>query len=574
MAAYDLVLRRGTIVDGSGGEPFKGDVAVKDGRIAAVGMVDGAGAEEIDAAGAIVTPGFVDIHTHYDGQVTWEQRIEPSSCHGVTTAVMGNCGIGFAPCRPQDRDSLLKLMEGVEDLPEAVLSAGLPWSWQSFPDYLDFVASRRFDLDVAAQLPHAALRVFVMGERAVAREEATEEDRARMAAVASEAMAAGAIGFATSRTINHRASDGNLVYTLTAAEEELVAIGRALGDAGRGVLQIVSDFSDLDTDLPMLRRLAEQSGRPLSVSLMQLHTAPDRYRRILDWIAECNAAGLEVRGQVSGRPIGMMLGFELSYHPFSYTPTWKSLLGLPVAKRLERLRDPDVRAAITRETPDPADFMGADFIRSFGLMYPLGDPVDYEPAPGSDVAARAAALGKTPAEHAYDLMLEQDGRAVLMLPSVNFHGEKLDAAEEMLRHPNTVYGLGDGGAHLGFLCDASLPTYMLQHWTRDRSRGARLPLAEVVRGLTARPAEAVQLNDRGLIAPGRRADLNVIDLERLRLHAPRVRYDLPAGGRRLVQEADGYRATIVAGVTVRRDGRATGALPGRLVRGPQPEPAH
>lgn len=569
MQDLDLVVRGGTIVDGTGGAPYQGDIAVKDGWIVAVGQVDAPARDEIDATGAIVAPGFVDIHTHYDGQVTWEQTIEPSSCHGVTTVVMGNCGIGFAPCRPEDRDSLLKLMEGVEDLPEVVLSEGLPWSWQSFPDYLDFVGSRQFDLDVAAQLPHAALRVFVMGKRAVAREEATAEDRAHMARLASEAMKAGALGFATSRTINHRASDGNLVYTLTAAEDELVAIGRALGEAGSGVLQVVSDFDDLDRDLPMLRRLVERSGRPLSVSLMQLHSAPDRYRRILDWIEECNAAGLEVRGQVSGRPVGMMLGFELSYHPFCFTPTWKRLAGLPLDERMAALRRPEIRQALTTETPDPADFPGADFIRMFQLMYPLGDPVDYEPSPGTDVASRAAKAGVTPAEHAYDLMLEQDGRAVLMLPSVNFAGETLDAAEEMLRHPNTVYGLGDGGAHLGFLCDASLPTYMLQHWTRDRTRGARLPLAEVVRGLSAAPAAAAGLNDRGVIAPGRRADLNIIDIERLRLHPPRVRYDLPAGGRRLVQDADGYRVTIVAGVPVRRDGQSTGALPGRLVRGPQ-----
>ncbi|XHS01404.1 amidohydrolase [Sphingomonas sp. DBB INV C78] len=569
MADLDLVIRNGTVVDGSGGAMQEADVAIKDGRIAAVGKGLPRGAEEVDAKGLIVTPGFVDIHTHYDGQVTWENRLNPSSAHGVTTAVMGNCGIGFAPCRPQDREDLIRLMEGVEDLPQIVLSAGLPWAWESFPDYLDFVGSRQFDTDVCAQLPHAALRVFAMGRRAIDREQATEADRATMARLAKEAMEAGAIGFGTSRTINHRASDGTLVYTLDAAEEELAAIGEAMGAAGKGVLQVVSDFDDPERELGMLRRVVERAGRPLSVSLGQIHATPDRWREVLDWIESCNAGGLEVRAQVSGRPVGMLLGYELSYHPFSYTPTWKSLLGLSIEERLAALRDPAIRAAITSETPDAGDFIGADFIRQFQLMYPLGAPVNYEFAPGSNVAAQAAKLGVTPAEHAYDLMLEEGGRAVLMLPTTNFGGESLAAAEAMLRHPNTVYGLGDGGAHLGFLCDASLPTYMLQHWVRDRTAGARLPLEEVIAGLSARPAAAVGLNDRGLLRPGYRADINIVDFDRLTLRGPRIAYDLPEGGKRLTQAADGYRATILNGVTVQRDGVATGALPGRLVRSAQ-----
>lgn len=572
-AAADLVIRGGTLVDGSGGELCEADVAVKDGRIAAIGRGLPHGREEIDATGRIVTPGFIDIHTHYDGQVTWENSLAPSSFHGVTTAVTGNCGIGFAPCRAGDREDLIRLMEGVEDLPEAVLSAGLPWAWESFPDYLDFVGSRCFDMDVAPQLPHAALRVYAMGRRAIDREQATEADRAAMARLAKEAVAAGAIGFATSRTINHRASDGTLVYTLDADEEELAAIGMALGEAGRGVMQVVSDYADPDRELSMLRRVVERAGRPLSVSLGQTHATPDTWRTVLDWIEGCNADGLEVRAQVCGRPVGLLLGYELSFHPFSYTPTWKSLLPLPVEQRLRALRDPAIRAAITGEMPDAGDFISADYIRQFQLMYPLGDPVNYEFAPGSSVASRAAALGVTPAEHAYDLMLEQDGRAVLMLPSINFADETLTAPEAMLRHPNTVYGLGDGGAHLGFLCDASLPTYMLQHWVRERTAGDRLPLADVVAGLSARPAAAVGLHDRGLLRPGYRADINVIDFDGLALLQPRIAYDLPMGGKRLTQKARGYVATVLNGIAVQRDDVPTGALPGRLVRGAQPAPA-
>ncbi|WP_157220658.1 N-acyl-D-amino-acid deacylase family protein [Flavisphingomonas formosensis] len=565
----DLVIRGGLLVDGSGDAAREADVAISGDRIVDVGARLPAGAREIDAKGALVTPGFVDVHTHYDGQVTWDNRLSPSSAHGVTSVVMGNCGIGFAPCRREDRDDLVRLMEGVEDLPEIVLTTGLPWAWESFPDYLAFLDARFYDTDIAAQLPHAALRVHAMGRRAIEREQATAADCAVMAKLAREAIRAGAIGFATSRTINHRASDGTLVYTLEAGEAELSAIGMALGAERRGVLQVVSDFNDPEVELAMLRRVVERSGRPLSITMGQNHSSPDRWRILLSWLEDCNAAGLEVRGQVSGRPIGMLLGFELSYHPFSYTPTWKSLLHLPVEQRLRALADPAIRAAITSETPHAGDFMGADYIRSFPLMYPLGHPVNYEPAPHSDVASRAAALGVTPAEHAYDLMLQQDGRGVLMLPSINFAGESFAAVEEMLRHPNTIYGLGDGGAHLGFLCDASLPTYMLQHWGRERSRGDRLPVEQVVRGLSARPAAAVGLRDRGLVRMGYRADINVIDFDRLALGPPHVAYDLPAGGKRIVQCATGYRATLLRGVAVREDDAPTGALPGRLVRGAQ-----
>lgn len=563
----DLVIRGGTIADGSGADLFEGDVAVSDGRIVAVGG-EGAfrGAEELDARGKLVTPGFVDIHTHYDGQVTWENTLSPSSGHGVTSVLLGNCGVGFAPCRPDDRDRLVRLMEGVEDLPEVVLTTGLPWNWESFQDYLDVLDSRQYDIDIATQLPHAALRVFAMGERAAARENATADDCALMAKLAEQAVKAGALGFGTSRTINHRASDGTAIPTLTAAENELTAIAEALGRQGAGVLQAVSDFDDVEAELAMFRRVMERSGRPLSLSVMQWHQSPEKWRTVMEWARQCTADGMTVRGQVSGRPVGMMLGFQVSYHPFSFTPTFKALAHLTPVERLQALRSPEVRAKIVTETPEPSDFLGETLIRQWQLMYPLGENPNYEPAADSTVAALAERAGVTPAEFAYDTMLEQDGQAVLMLPSVNYAYGSLDAAREMISHDNAVYGLGDGGAHLGFLCDASLPTFMLQYWGRDR-KGERLPVEQIVRGLAYETAQTIGLGDRGLLRAGYKADVNVIDFDALHLGPPRVSYDLPAGGRRMTQAASGYAATIVNGVTIQRDGAPTGALPGRLIRG-------
>lgn len=567
-AEVDLVIRDGWVVDGSGAPPQRADVAIHRGRIQAVGPNLKLRAEDdIDAAGQLVTPGFVDIHTHYDGQVTWENRVTPSSSHGVTTVLMGNCGVGFAPCRPQDRERLVQLMEGVEDLPEVVLTEGLPWNWESFPDYLGALEPRRFDLDIATQLPHAALRVFVMGERASHCAMATAGDRQRMAQLAEEAVRAGALGFATSRTLNHRGSDGELIPTLSAAEEELAVIGEALGRAGRGVLQVVSDFTELEDELAMLERVMRRSGRPLSVSVMQWHNAPHKWERIMDWMNECHEQGLEVHGQVSGRPIGLLLGFDLSYHPFSFTEGFRQLQSLSRHERLAALRDPSVRARIVAQTPEPSDFPGEALLRAWDMMYPLGEAPDYEPDDSRRVSAIAAQRGVTPAEAAYDLMLEQAGEAVLMLPATNYAEGNLDVAGRMLRHPRRLYGLGDGGAHLGILCDASSPTHLLSYWTRDRRRGERLRVEEVIRGLTLDSARAIGLQDRGLLQPGYKADVNVIDYDNLRLLPPRVRHDLPAGGRRVIQDAQGYSATVVSGVITRRDGQVTPSLPGRLVRG-------
>jgi len=566
----DIVIHGGTVIDGTGAEPFEADVAIANGRIVAVGRDLGPASETIDAKGRIVTPGFVDIHTHYDGQVTWENRLMPSAAHGVTTAVIGNCGIGFAPCHPDDRERLIRLMEGVEDLPEIVLTTGLPWSWETFPDYLDLIASRSYDIDVAALLPHAALRVYAMGQRAVDREPANAADRALMARIARGAIEAGAIGFATSRTINHRSSDGKQVPTLDATEDELTQIALALKDAGRGVLQLITDFNDIEADCAMLRRIAAASGRPLSLTLLQLHDQPDKWRRILAWIDACQADHLPVRGQVSGRSIGIFLGFELSFNPFMHGAAWQVLAALPVEERLARLRDPAMRARILADTPGDTPFEA--MLRSFSNIFPLGERPDYEPSSETSIAALAARRGVSPAALAYDLMLERDGRGILMWPSTNYADRHLGPQLEMLRNPHTLCGLGDAGAHLGFLCDASLPTFLLQHWVRDRA-GERLTLPEMVRKLTSANAEAMGFNDRGAIRPGLKADVNVIDFDRLNLKSPHVAYDLPAGGRRLVQDAEGYDATIVSGAVTYRAGIATGTLPGRLVRGARRGPA-
>ena len=560
----DLLIRNGQVADGSGGEPFEADVAVLGGRIVAVGRLsDWTGVEEIDARGLLVTPGFVDIHTHYDGHATWSERLEPSSAHGVTTVVMGNCGVGFAPCRAEDRDRLVRLMEGVEDLPGPVLHEGLPWNWTSFPEYLDRLEARRYDMDIAAQVPHAPLRVFVMGERGARREPALPEEIEAMGRLAREAIEAGALGFSTSRTIAHKSSDGELIPTLTAAADELTGIAREIGRSGRGVIEAISDFDVLDEDFALMRGMAEESRRPVSISLMQRESDPTRWRRVLDRIEEASARGLEIRGQVCGRPIGLLLGFHLSTNPFQNCPTWRSrLLELEHANRLAALADPEVRRALI----DELERDGMPTIRPFEKLFPLQDPVDYEPPASASIAALATARGTSAAALAYDLLMEDGGQGILYAPMSNYADGNLDASLEMMKSSTTVLGLGDGGAHCGLICDASFPTWMLTHWGRDR-RGEQLPIGQIVRALTADTATAVGLTDRGRIAPGAKADLNLIDMARLRLERPHLTRDLPAGGSRLNQKARGYVATIVSGEVTYREGVATGALPGRLVRG-------
>src|SRR5216684_3088984 len=525
----DLVIRGGSIADGLGGELFEADVAITGCRITEVGRVSGKGKEEIDARGKLVAPGFVDVHTHYDGQVTWSQDITPSSQNGVTTAVMGNCGVGFAPCRPSDHQRLIQLMEGVEDIPEPVLSAGLPWAWESFPDYMDWLSQRDFDMDIGAQLPHAALRVYVMGERGARRDPATSEDNRAMAELARDAVRAGALGFSTSRTLNHRTSTGDYTPTLKAGEDELTAIAGAMHKVGRSVLQFVLDQAS---------------------------------------IKEASARGLSITAQIAARPVGLLLGLELSRNPFQTHPSYRAIAKLPLAERLARLRQPEVRAAILSETATSTD--DPLFFRpNYDKMYLLGDPPDYEQPPEKALGAQARREGRKPEELAYDAMLTDEGRGMLYVPFLNYADGNLDATREMLCDPRSVPGLSDGGAHCGIICDASFPTYLLTHWTRDRTRGEKLSIPFVVAAQSRKTALSVGLYDRGVIAPGYKGDVNVIDYDRLHLHPPKVHYDLPVGGRRLLQQVDGYDATIVSGVVTQRGGAATGARPGRLVRGAQ-----
>lgn len=561
----DLVIRGGAIADGTGAAEFEADIAIADGHIVQVGKVSDAGVEEVDARGKLATPGFVDVHTHYDAQATWASHLTPSSCNGVTTVLMGNCGVGFAPVRPDHHDMLISLMEGVEDIPEVVMREGLPWEWASFPDYLDFLDGRRFDVDVATQAPHAAFRVFVMGERGARREEATAEDRAEMARLVGEAVAAGAFGFSTSRLLQHRTAEGEPVPSYGAAEAELAEIADAVAKVGRGWLQFVGDYGDgIDQEFGLLRRLAERSGLPLTLTLLQKSSHPEQWRDLLARIADANADGVRMTGQVRGRPTSTLLGFELSENPFLGCPSWAELAPLDIDARLAILRDPAFRARILAEPPGTSAQQRR--LRDWERIFPFGDPPDYEPEPETSIAAEARRRGVDPAALAYDLLLERDGRAILYHPMTNYVAGDMSPVYEMLAHPNTLIGLGDGGAHVGIMCDATDMAHTLSHWTRDRRRGPKHDVPEMVRRLTSANADAVGLKDRGRIAPGRRADVNVIDYEALQLLTPKVQYDLPAGGKRIVQRSKGIDATIVAGVPVWREGQATGALPGRLVR--------
>jgi N-acyl-D-aspartate/D-glutamate deacylase len=569
----DIIIRHATIIDGTGQDGFDADIAIKDGRIAAIGNITQSGREEIDARGLIATPGFVDIHTHYDGQASWEHRLTPSSLHGVTTVVMGNCGVGFAPCRPDAHDALVHLMAGVEDIPEVVMVEGVPWAWESYPEYLDFLARRHFDIDIAGYVPHAALRLYVMGDRACRLEPATAEDNARMAALLREALDAGALGIGTSQTINHKSSDGAPIPTLKATEEELTALAMAMRAVGKGVFQYVTDLQNplhiLD-QFQMLERLVERSGRPLTFTVTQQHLNPNNWAFLLDWTRAAQRRGLPITAQFYPRPVGVILGHELSLNPFYSTPTYQRLSHLPFDSLIDELQKPTIRTAILGEQldPNPTTLLGLR-VANYDEIYPLGDPPDYEPKPVSSIARQAAAQGIPPAEFAYDLLLQNGGRTLLYMATANYAAGNLDVCRAALCHEASVIGLGDGGAHMGSICDASYPTFMLTHWVRDRSRGPRLGLPFVVEAMTRRTAAVAGLYDRGVLAPGYRADINLIDHARLRLGAPYIERDLPSGGRRLMQHAEGYVATLVNGQIVYREGQATGALPGRLVRGPQ-----
>ncbi len=564
---HDLVIRNGRLADGTGAPLREADVAVAAGRVAEVGAVSGRGREEIDAGGALVAPGWVDIHTHYDGQATWDPHLFPSSALGVTTVVFGNCGVGFAPVRPADRDRLIALMEGVEDIPGTALHEGLAWDWTSFPEFLDALERRPHDIDCAAYVPHGALRVHAMGERAVATEPANDDDIAAMATLARGAVAAGAFGFSTSRTLNHRSSRGEPTPSLKASAAELAGIAAGVAGAGRGVLQVVSDFLDVDEEWEVLRHMAESSGRPLTISVAQLPERPTDHRAILDRIATANRDGLVVTAQVAPRPIGLLLGLACTLNPFMTNPVYAEIADRPLSEQVAALRHPEFRRRLLDAHTGERDRtkLGGWLIDRFGQMYPLSDPPDYEPDPSTSLANRSAATGVPPVELALDALLGDDGHDFLWLAFANYVDGNLDETREMLLHPNAVPGLSDGGAHVGTICDGSFPTFLLAHWGVRRAEG-RLPVEWLVERQTRATARTVGLTDRGVLAPGWKADLNVIDLDRLALHRPRISHDLPAGGRRLLQDADGYLHTFVSGVEIMRDGKPTGNLPGRLVR--------
>ncbi|MGV0721298.1 amidohydrolase family protein [Mycolicibacterium elephantis] len=571
---YDLVIRGGTIVDGLGGEPYVGDVALSNGVIAAVGTVDGAGTREIDATGLLVTPGFVDLHTHYDGQAVWSDRLTPSSAHGVTTAVMGNCGVGFAPCRAEDHDVLVDVMAGVEDIPGVVMVDGLPWNWETFPEFLDALDARHRDIDVAALLPHSPLRVYVMGSRGVDREPATPEDLAMMRKLAAEAVQVGALGFASSRFTLHKTQSGRPIPSYDADRAEIEAIARGVEDAGGGLIQFVPDLvaGDYEPVLQTVFDVAEDVGLPVTFTLAIGNAGDPFFVDALTMVEKANAAGGDITAQIFPRPIGLVLGLELSGNPFVTYPSYQEIAGLPLAEKVAEMRKPEVRERILADTPasDGHPLMFA--AQAFEWMFPMGDPPNYEPPRSESIASRARARGVSPLEEAYDRLLDDDGHAMLLVTLANFRDGSLDTVAELIRREDVVLGLGDGGAHYGMICDASFPTYMLAHWARDRASG-RLTVAEAVRELTSVPARVAGLADRGRIAVGYKADLNVIDHAAVRLHRPVVTYDLPAGGRRLDQSADGYVATIVSGEVIAENGKPTAARPGRLIRGRQPAPS-
>ena len=568
---HDIVIRGGTIVDGTGAPASQGDVAIDGDRIVQVGGKAGPGRREVKADGRLVTPGWVDVHTHYDGQATWAPVLAPSAWHGATTIVFGNCGVGFAPVRRQHHKALIDLMEGVEDIPGIVLSEGLKWDWESFPEYLEALSRLPRTIDVAAQVAHHPLRVYVMGERAIAREQATAEDIEAMGRLTEEALKAGAVGFTTSRSDQHKTLAGDLVPGRYAEHEELIAIGKAMGRAGRGTFGMLSDFEDEASEFRWMRQVAKDSGRPVWFLLTDRSYDPERWRRLMDGVRSARADKLPLYAQVAGRPVGLTLGLGTSLNPFALREAFAEAATLPPGDMLARLRTPEMRRLVLSQEASPRLLdvlppLNRQIATRWDRMYPLGELPDYEPPPERSIAAMAAREGVTPAEFCYDYLVGGDGSRMVYFPVTNYVRGDLEVVREMIEDPHTILGLSDGGAHCGVICDASLNTSMLSHWVRDRTRGPRMPLERVVKQMTSETADFYGFRDRGRLQPGKKADVNVIDFEGLTLHSPKMIFDLPAGGRRLVQKVDGYDTTICSGTPIFEKGQETGARPGKLVR--------
>ena len=563
---FDLIIKNGLIYDGKGSSPFEGDLAISNEKIAAIGVIDGEAKEIIDAKGKIVTPGFVDIHTHYDGQVTWDPYLRPSTYHGVTTVVMGNCGVGFSPCKPDQRDWLIGLMEGVEDIPGTALHEGIDWEWESFPEYLDALEKKPLAIDVGTQIPHGAVRAYVMGERGINHEEASQEEIEKMKQIVQEAVKAGAYGFSTSRTEKHNDVNGNLTPSITAHKNELVEIAKSLGEINQGVLQGISDFYDFDSEFDIFKAMSQESGRPISITVEQQDARPEWWIQLLDGIEEAQSEGINMYGQVPPRATGILMGLTATLNPFRFHPSYMEIADLSLEERVKIMKTEDFREKLLQEQGVSINPLVDEIVNSYGKMFKLGEPANYEPDQKDSFQSLASLSNMTAEEIAYESMLEKEGKALIYHPLFNYQTGDLSLVEKMLKHPYTISGLGDAGAHCGAISDASFPTTLVQHWSRDRTKGNKLPLETVIKMQTSETANLLGIDDRGILEEGYKADINIIDYEGLTLHEPEIINDLPAGGRRLVQKASGYDYTIVSGEIAFIKGEATGALNGRLIR--------
>ena len=580
---YDLVIRNGKLIDGTGAPARFADVAVQDGLIAAVGQDLGPAKRTIDATGLLVTPGFVDMHTHFDAQATWDPYLTPSSWHGVTTVIMGNCGVGFAPAAPDKHDWLIGLMEGVEDIPGSAMHEGIKWGWESFPEFLDVLDKMPRAIDIGAQVPHGPLRAYVMGEAGAKNGVASDDDIDKMAVLVRDGLKAGALGFSTSRTLLHKAMDGEFVPGTFASKEELFGIAKVLGEVGHGVFQCASEHTQMPKEIQWMKVVAAETGRPVIFTLSQTDMMPDLWKQIVGVLEEAAEQNIPLFAQAAGRAIGIMMCWRGTAHPFATYPSWLAIKDLPWAEQLAHLKDPAFRERMLAEQPTDMGFFASFVTRSFDKMYvasegtsaaesQVGQPppvIDYEPTPSQSIAAMSTATGRRPQEIAYDALMERDGEAMIYFPLFNYANKNLDHLRTLHSHPRVKMGLSDAGAHCGAVCDGGMPTFMLTHWTRDRTRGERLPLEYIIKRQTQDTAVVYGLNDRGILAPGYKADINIIDYDHLAFEQPKMVFDLPANGRRLVQDARGYVATLVSGEVIIENGVPTGVLPGKLIRGPQ-----